>query len=41
VAAAIGNAIFNAAGIRLRQYPFTSARVSSALAAQPGAKTNV
>jgi CO/xanthine dehydrogenase Mo-binding subunit len=41
VAAAIGNAIFNAAGIRLRQYPFTPARVSSALAAQPGAKTNV
>jgi CO/xanthine dehydrogenase Mo-binding subunit len=32
VAAAIGNAIFNAAGIRLREYPFTPQRVRQALA---------
>jgi nicotinate dehydrogenase subunit B len=38
VAAAVGNAIFNATGIRLRQYPFTPARISSALAAQSAGK---
>jgi CO/xanthine dehydrogenase Mo-binding subunit len=32
VAAAIGNAIFDAAGIRLRAYPFTPQRVKAALA---------
>ncbi|MBK4738414.1 xanthine dehydrogenase family protein molybdopterin-binding subunit [Noviherbaspirillum pedocola] len=32
VAAAIGNAIFDAAGIRLREYPFTPQRVRAALA---------
>ena len=31
VAAAIGNAIFNATGVRLRQVPFTPARVKAAL----------
>ncbi|MDB5760131.1 MAG: isoquinoline 1-oxidoreductase subunit beta IorB, molybdoprotein [Burkholderia sp.] len=38
VAAAIGNAIANATGIRLRQYPFTPARISSALATQSAEK---
>jgi len=33
VAAAIGNAIFDAAGVRLREVPFTSERVRSAIAA--------
>jgi nicotinate dehydrogenase subunit B len=37
VAAAIGNAVFNATGIRLRQYPFTPERISQALAARPAA----
>jgi CO/xanthine dehydrogenase Mo-binding subunit len=31
VAAAVGNAIFDAAGVRLRQAPFTPARVKKAL----------
>jgi nicotinate dehydrogenase subunit B len=31
VAAAIGNAIFDATGARLRQIPFTAARVKAAL----------
>jgi CO/xanthine dehydrogenase Mo-binding subunit len=31
VAAAIGNAIFDATGVRLRQVPFTAARVKAAL----------
>jgi CO/xanthine dehydrogenase Mo-binding subunit len=33
-AAAIGNAIFDATGVRLRQVPFTAARVKAALAAR-------
>jgi CO/xanthine dehydrogenase Mo-binding subunit len=32
VAAAVGNAIFDATGVRLRQVPFTAARVKAALA---------
>jgi CO/xanthine dehydrogenase Mo-binding subunit len=32
IAAAINNAIFDAAGVRLRQVPFTPARVKAALA---------
>jgi nicotinate dehydrogenase subunit B len=35
VAAAIGNAVFDAAGIRLRQAPFTPARVLAALRRRP------
>jgi nicotinate dehydrogenase subunit B len=31
VAAAIGNAIFDATGARIRQVPFTTARVKAAL----------
>ena len=34
VAAAIGNAIFDATGVRLRQVPFTPERVKAALAAR-------
>jgi CO/xanthine dehydrogenase Mo-binding subunit len=34
VAGAIGNAVFDATGVRLRQIPFTPERVTSALAAQ-------
>ena len=34
VAGALGNAIFDATGVRLRQVPFTSDRVKSALAAR-------
>jgi CO/xanthine dehydrogenase Mo-binding subunit len=34
VAAAIGNAIFDAAGARLRQIPFTPTRVKAALEAR-------
>ena len=34
VAAAIGNAIFDATGARLRQVPFTPERVKAALAAR-------
>jgi CO/xanthine dehydrogenase Mo-binding subunit len=34
VAAAIGNAVFDATGVRLRQVPFTPARVLAALAAR-------
>ena len=34
VAAAIGNAIFDATGVRLRQVPFTTERVRAALAAR-------
>ena len=33
-AAAIGNAIFDATGVRLRQIPFTPERVKAALAAR-------
>jgi nicotinate dehydrogenase subunit B len=33
IAAAIGNAVFDATGVRLRQAPFTPARVLAALAA--------
>jgi CO/xanthine dehydrogenase Mo-binding subunit len=36
VAAAIANAIFNASGARLRQYPFTPARILAALSQPPG-----
>jgi CO/xanthine dehydrogenase Mo-binding subunit len=32
VGAAIGNAVFDAIGVRLRQVPFTPARVKEALA---------
>ena len=35
VAAAVGNAIFDATGARLREVPFTPARVKAALAARP------
>jgi nicotinate dehydrogenase subunit B len=35
VAAAIGNAVFDATGARLRQVPFTPDRVLAALAARP------
>jgi CO/xanthine dehydrogenase Mo-binding subunit len=35
VAAAIGNAIFDATGVRLRQIPFTTERVKIALQARP------
>jgi nicotinate dehydrogenase subunit B len=35
MAAAIGNAIFDAAGVRLREGPFTAERVKAALAAVP------
>jgi CO/xanthine dehydrogenase Mo-binding subunit len=31
VAAAIGNAVFDATGVRLRQVPFTPARVKAAM----------
>jgi CO/xanthine dehydrogenase Mo-binding subunit len=31
IAAAIGNAVFDATGVRLRQLPFTPARVKQAL----------
>ena len=34
VAAAIGNAVFDATGARLRQVPFTAERVKAALAAR-------
>jgi len=34
VAAAIGNAIFDATGVRLRQVPFTADRIKAALAAR-------
>ena len=34
VAGAIGNAVFDATGVRLRQIPFTPERVTSALAAR-------
>jgi CO/xanthine dehydrogenase Mo-binding subunit len=34
IGAAIGNAIFDATGVRLRQIPFTPARVREALAAR-------
>ena len=33
IAAAIGNAVFDATGVRIRQVPFTPARVKAALAA--------
>jgi CO/xanthine dehydrogenase Mo-binding subunit len=35
VAAALGNAVFDATGARLRQVPFTRARVKTALAGKP------
>jgi len=35
VPAAIGNAVFDATGARLRQIPFTPKRVKAALAARP------
>ena len=35
VAAAIGNAVFDATGARLREVPFTPERVKAALAAAP------
>jgi CO/xanthine dehydrogenase Mo-binding subunit len=35
VAGAIGNAIFDATGLRLRQIPFSSESVKAALARQP------
>jgi CO/xanthine dehydrogenase Mo-binding subunit len=34
VAAAVGNAVFDATGVRLRQVPFTPERVRAALAAR-------
>ena len=34
VAAAIGNAIFDATGVRLRQVPFTPARIKAAMTAR-------
>ena len=34
VAAALGNAVFDATGVRLRRVPFTAARVKAALAAR-------
>jgi nicotinate dehydrogenase subunit B len=34
VAAALGNAVFDATGVRLRTVPFTPDRVKAALAAQ-------
>jgi nicotinate dehydrogenase subunit B len=34
VAAALGNAVFDATGVRLREVPFTPDRVKAALAAQ-------
>jgi CO/xanthine dehydrogenase Mo-binding subunit len=34
IAAAVGNAIFDATGVRLRQIPFTAERVKAALAAR-------
>jgi nicotinate dehydrogenase subunit B len=34
VAAAVGNAIFDATGVRLRQVPFTPERVKAALGAR-------
>jgi nicotinate dehydrogenase subunit B len=33
-AAAIGNAVFDATGVRLRQLPFTAERVKAALSAR-------
>jgi CO/xanthine dehydrogenase Mo-binding subunit len=35
VAAAVGNAIFDATGARIREVPFTPERVKAALAARP------
>jgi hypothetical protein len=34
IAAAVGNAIFDATGVRIRQIPFTAERVKAALAAR-------
>jgi nicotinate dehydrogenase subunit B len=39
VAAAVGNAIFDATGIRIREIPFTPERVKAALAAASGNRT--
>ena len=39
VAAAVGNAIFDATGVRIREVPFTPERVKAALAAGPAART--
>ena len=39
VVAAIGNAFFDATGVRLRQYPMTPRRVLAALKSPPNART--
>jgi CO/xanthine dehydrogenase Mo-binding subunit len=39
VPAAIGNAVFDAVGVRLRSVPFTPAKVKAALAAAPGQRS--
>jgi nicotinate dehydrogenase subunit B len=39
VAAAVGNAIFDATGVRLREVPFTPERVKAALAQAPRNQT--
>ena len=39
VVAAIGNAFFDATGVRLRQFPLTPQRVLAALKAAPGNRT--
>jgi CO/xanthine dehydrogenase Mo-binding subunit len=39
VAAAVGNAIFDATGVRLREVPFTPERVKAALAQRAGNQT--
>ena len=39
VAAAVGNAVFDATGVRLREIPFTPVRVKAALAAARGNQT--
>ena len=37
IPAALGNAVFDATGVRLREVPFTPDRVKAALALQPSA----
>jgi len=39
VAAAVGNAIYDATGVRIRQVPFTPERVKAALAQRAGNQT--
>ena len=39
VAAAVGNAIFDATGVRIREVPFTPERVKAALAQRAGNQT--